>query len=122
VKPSLPSHIDTSRNRRGPVTVDAQRLARLLVALDRLGAVRPLTIHRTRAGRHQLAAGGWRWWAEDGQIEICGSQWTLREVLRSPYVAIVDNGGGCELIPEDGTRGRGTPGVYRNPLVKEPAA
>jgi broad specificity phosphatase PhoE len=41
-------------------------------------------IERTRAGRHQLAEGCWRWWLRDSDWnEYAGSHETATEVARS---------------------------------------
>jgi len=44
-------------------------------------------IHRTRAGRHQLAAGGWCWWISLRTGATIGSFYTVKELAKSPYLS-----------------------------------
>ena len=52
-------------------------------------------IRRTRAGRHQKAAGAWLWflwsnssWSRNGCI---GSHYTVREIARGPFTISIHN-------------------------------
>lgn len=59
---------------------------RLRLAFEKLTGYDPgpLRIIRTYAGRNQRAAGAWSWFARSvGGLEVCGSQWPLREVLKA---------------------------------------
>jgi hypothetical protein len=62
---------------------NASWLARVLAGAGRRPKL-PLAVRRTRAGRHQLAAGAWSWIAVDREgLEVAGSQWPLRELRRA---------------------------------------
>lgn len=52
---------------------------------DELGYECEETFVRTYAGRNQKAAGAWVWFAQAGRLTI-GSQWTMTELLKAPYL------------------------------------
>lgn len=62
-------------------TRSAQRLTRLLLRLELLDPGERVRIRRQYPGWWQRAAGAWLWTAETGSREICGSCYTVKEVL-----------------------------------------
>jgi hypothetical protein len=84
---------------------------RLLARLRRAGLDLSdgAAIRRSYAGRHQLAAGAWRWWievTEDGRIRPLdiGSHHTVAELLRCPRIVAVRDaqmGISIELVSEE---------------------
>ena len=64
----------------------------------------PIAIRRTRAGRHQLAAGAWSFYFEplyNPGLELGGSCWTVTEVLeaiRKECLSVSRNGQLLELV------------------------
>jgi hypothetical protein len=53
---------------------------------DELGYECEETFHRTYVGRNQKAEGAWVWYAQAGIMTV-GSQWTMTELLKAPYLS-----------------------------------
>lgn len=61
-------------------------------------------VSRTHAGRHQRSAGAWSWTfssASDWIVSCIGSEFTLGELLKSPFHSIFKScGGDVSIYPE----------------------
>jgi hypothetical protein len=71
-----------------------------------------IRIYRTYAGRHQLAAGSWKWWADRFYekvscpwSELCGSSDSCTDIIKAHksnifYIGTDRHSGGLELTIE----------------------
>ncbi len=68
------------------MTKTAIAILQVLRDLQTVGKItKAIEIRRTRAGYWQLSAGAWSWYAVDDKtgMEVCGSQYTCREVIQA---------------------------------------
>jgi hypothetical protein len=100
------------------VTRPSQRLLARLAAMG-VPLCRGSEVHRTRAGRHQRAAGAFAWFVspDPAGCEI-GSRWPVTDLVRCDRLMVVETVGSHEVHPW--ARSTGTPMEARR-VWEEPA-
>jgi hypothetical protein len=84
------------------MTRTTRGIRKVLIDLGKIDKNTLIRIRRTRAGRHQMAAGSWSWWAEQyiegsGWMDICGAYEPAGEIIkahRKGYVEPSSNSSG----------------------------
>lgn len=84
------------------MTPAAKAIRKIALSLGVRRAGEIAAVRRTRAGRHQRAAGAWSWLAVDKEgAEVVGSQWSIAEVVLAHHCnQVVTYRADWDLVPE----------------------